>query len=113
MNNGNLKAYLKTTLLRHEGKSRAITGKELAGMVGHRDDRKVRLVIRELISEGLPVASSTEKPFGYFIPVSIEEAKQCTESLRSRSIEIFLRRRELIRNTALYLKPAIQSKLPI
>jgi hypothetical protein len=111
MNNDDLKAHLKSILLRHEGRPRAITGRELAAIVGHRDDRRVRLVIRDLITDGLPVVSNTESPGGYFIPTSIEEAKHCTESLRSRSIEIFLRRKQLIRNTALYLKPALQGKL--
>ena len=111
MHSEDLKIRLRSILLMHEGKARAITGRELATMVGHRDDRQVRLVIRELISEGLPVISRTESPGGYFIPTSLEEAKQCTESLRSRSIQIFLRRREIIKNTALYLKPASQGKL--
>ena len=111
MHNGNLKSHLKSILERHEGKARAITGRELAAIVGHRDDRSVRLAIRELISDGLPIISVTEHPGGYFIPTSLEEAKHCTVSLRSRAIEIFLRRRQLIRNTALYLKPASQGKL--
>jgi len=110
MHNGNLKSHLKSILERHEGKARAITAGQLSAMSGA-PDRSVRLAIRELIDEGMPIISSTEIPSGYFIPTSLEEAKHCTTSLRSRAIEIFLRRRQLIRNTALYLKPASQEKL--
>ena len=111
MSNGELKQCVKTILLRHEGEARAIPGRELAAMFNLRDDRRVRLTIRELIADGLPIISRTEHPGGYFVPTSVEEAKHCTESLRSRAIEIFLRRKELIRHTALYLKPAEQGRL--
>jgi len=107
----NIKEDLKDILLQHEGRVSAITGQELAAIVGQRNDRGVRVAIRELITEGLPIVSSTEPPQGYFISTSLEETKHCTESLRSRAVEIFLRRKELIRNTALYLKPAEQRRL--
>ena len=104
-----MKKQLKGILLRHEGRSQAIKARELAEIV-QSDERKVRLIIRVLITEGLPIISSTEQPGGYFIPTSLEETKHCTASLRSRAIEIFLRRKQLIRNTALYLKPASQGE---
>jgi len=88
----------------------AITARELSYLTNH-PDRKIRLVIEELIEDGLPVVSATESPAGYFIPISLEEARQYTQSLRSRAVEIFLRRKRVIKNTALYLKPAEQARL--
>ena len=79
-------------------------------MTGH-EDRRVRLTIEELIEEGLPVISATDFPPGYFIPLSLDEARLYTQSLRSRAVEIFLRRRKVLKNTALHLKPASQGKL--
>ena len=104
------KAQLKLILEKREGRSRAITSRELSFLTGQ-PDRKIRILIEKLISEGLPVISATERPAGYFIPTSLDEAKQYTQSLRSRAVEIFLRRKRVIKNTALYLKPAEQGKL--
>ncbi len=56
MNEVNLKAEVQKVLSRHEGPERAITGKELASIFGRKDDRAIRLIIRELIAEGVPVA---------------------------------------------------------
>ena len=104
------KDLIKGILVRHEGRGRAITARELCGLVGL-PDRQLRLYIDELIDEGLPVISATEQPAGYFIPLSLDEARQYTCSLRSRAIEIFLRRRKVMKNAALYLKPASQGRL--
>jgi len=62
----------------------AITARELSHLTGQ-PDRKIRLVIEELIEDGLLVVSATEGPAVYFIPISLEEA-------RSRAVEILLRR---------------------
>ena len=111
MNNGDLKTELKRILLRHEGKARAITGRELATMVDYQDDRRVRQVIRELITDGLPVASSTEAPAGYFLVATHQEAEEYAASIRSRLIEDALRRRDFRRAADLYLAPARQGRL--
>jgi hypothetical protein len=50
-------------------------------------------------------------PAGYFIAASIHEARRCTKPLQSRTVNIFLRKRRLITNTARYLAPAVQGKL--
>ena len=107
--NQDLKAHLKSILLRHEGQARAITGRELAAMFGLRDDRSIRLVIRELIKDGLPVASSTEA--GYFIVATRQEAEQYAISIRSRLIENAIRRRDFRLAADQYLTPAEQGVL--
>ena len=111
MKNGDLKSRLKTLLLKHEGKARAITGRELATIVGHRDDRQVRMVIRELITDGLPVASSTEFPAGYFIVATRQEVEEYAASIRSRLIEDAIRRRDFRRAANMHLAPAQQGRL--
>ncbi len=109
MNKSDLKVELKSILLRHEGNRRAITASELATTLGQ-DDRRVRLIIRELIADGLPVASSTESPAGYFIVNTRQEAEQYAGSIRSRLIQDALRRRDFRRAADQYLTPAEQGK---
>lgn len=111
MNNGDLKFRLKGILLKHEGKANAIPGRVLATIVGHRDDRQVRLAIRELITDGVPVASSTESPAGYFIVATHQEAEEYAASIRSRLIEDALRRRDFRQAASMRLAPAKQGRL--
>lgn len=101
---------LRPILEKHEGRRTAITSRELAAVTGQHE-RAVRLAIRELIEDGLPVASSTEPPAGYFLVVTMKEAEQYAASIKSRLIEDALRRRDFRRAAALHLKPATQGKL--
>ena len=101
-----LKTELRKILLRHEGRDRAITGMELAKRLNQKDDRRIRILIRELIIEGLPVASCSK---GYFIPVTFQEAGEYAESLRGRLKEDALRRRDFRR--AVQLRLAKQGRL--
>lgn len=89
-----LKLEVRRILERHEGRARTITGKELAKMLGCRDDRRIRQIIRELITDGLPVASTTGHPAGYFIPTNYREAREYADGEKSRLVEIALRRRD-------------------
>lgn len=110
MNNSELKTRLEAILTNRFGRHSAITSRELSSIT-LQPDRAIRLAIEDLIRDGLPIVSATEHPAGYFIPSSIEEAREYTQSLRSRAVQIFLRRKKVIRNTALYLKPANQGRL--
>ena len=85
-------------LQNHHGRANPITGRELALLLDQNDDRKIRMLIEELIDDGYPIVSSTQVPCGYFIAVTIQEVKNCTESLKSRAVSIFVRRQKLIRN---------------
>ena len=87
-------SHLLTILQLHRGKARAITGKDLAQLLGEPDDRMIRREIRELIAEGYPIASSTEKPYGYFMADTPEEAAQYLKQLKSRLVEDAYRRRD-------------------
>lgn len=105
------KALLKSILLRHEGRANPITGREIAKILGYKDDRRIRLIIRELIAEGLPVASSTENPPGYFIVSNRQEAETYAASIKSRLIEDAIRRRDFRRAADMYLTPATQRRM--
>lgn len=105
-----LKSELRRILERHEGRHMAIPSRVLAAIT-QQHERAVRLAIRELIAEGLPVASSTEAPAGYFLVATRAEADQYAESIKGRLIEDALRRRDFRRAAALRLKPAEQGRL--
>ncbi len=111
MDNSELEKQIKAILLRHEGKERAITGRELAYLVRHRDDRQVRIVIRRLIADGLSIASSTERPGGYYIAITRQEAEEYIAVMRSRLIQDALRIRDFKRNAKRYLEPVEQGRL--
>lgn len=106
----NAKAHLKYILCKHEGSSNPITAKALTDSL-HIDDRAVRLLIRELIAEGLPIASSTQSPQGYFLVTNFYEAQRYANSIKSRLIEDATRRRDFNRSASLYLKQATQGRL--
>ena len=108
--NGNIKAYLKYLLEKHIGQANAITAKNLSEILDG-DERHVRVFIRELIAEGLPVASTTKLPYGYFIVESLEEAKQYAASIRRRLIEDAYRRRDFNRSVALHSEQVKQGRL--
>ena len=111
MTHAELRMRVKGVLMRHEGECRAIPGRELAAMFNLKDDRQVRLVIRELITDGLPVAANTESPAGYFIVATRQEAKRYAGSIRSRVIKDAIRRRDFRRAADQYLTPAEQIRM--
>lgn len=116
-----LKSRLKRILHWHVGRGSAVTARELCEQLGvfavdvdgsHiYEDRTVRKAIEGLIDEDFPVCSVTEEPAGYFFPASVEEARAYSKSLQKRAVRIFLRRRHIIKNTALHYEPARQERL--
>lgn len=105
-----LERELRDILRHHEGTDYAITSRELAALTG-KPERTVRLVIRELIRDGLPVASRTEPPAGYYIVTSRRQAQEYADSLKSRLIEDARRRRDFRTAADGWLTPAVQEKL--
>lgn len=91
-------------LLRH-GKGGARTGKEFARILGYGNDRLIRHVIRELIADGMPIASSVTPPHGYFIVSTIEEVNDYLQTLKSRLVEDAYRRRDFKRAASEFLQP--------
>lgn len=105
-----LKSQLKHTLSNHVGSYNPITAKELSNSL-KKDERLIRLLIRELISDGIPVASNTQPPPGYFLISNFHEARRYADSIKSRLIEDALRRRDFNKSASLYLKQTIQGRL--
>lgn len=103
--NLDLRESVMRILLNHQGRSKAIKGSEFARLLGFHDDRQVRQVIRELIADGYPIASSTEKPAGFFITVCRSEVEAYAKTLRKRLIEDAIRRRDFLRASRVILQP--------
>ncbi|MCJ7829182.1 MAG: hypothetical protein MUP81_05520 [Dehalococcoidia bacterium] len=98
------------TLRFHRGKDRAITAKELVRYTG-KDDRAIRIEIRGLIAQGIPVASNLTRPYGYYIANTIQEAKEYMQQLRNRLIQDAIRRRDFKRAAAKSFDGAGQIKM--
>jgi len=79
-------ARLRKSLLQTlaHGRNNAIKGSELARIMGERDDRRIRVAIRELIKEGVPIASSVSEPMGYFVISNEHEASHYIRVLKDR-----------------------------
>lgn len=105
-----VKDHIKYILASHHGRANAISNSELARLT-KTHIRYVQIIIRDLISEGIPIASSCDKPHGYFIAGNWEEADIYSESLKNRLIENARRRRDFRRSALYYLTPAKQEKL--
>ena len=101
------KDILKGILLRHEGISQAIKSKELCSLLGL-PDRQVRLIIRDLRADGVPVLSSGE---GYYMPGSWDELRECLASMRGRLIADAVTRRDIKIYGERWLTPAEQGRL--
>jgi hypothetical protein len=81
------------SILRY-GKENAITGRELAKILGHKNDRFIREQIRQLIAAGHPIAASVGEPPGYYLANSLEEANEYISGLRSRLVQDAYRTRD-------------------
>ena len=80
---------LKGKVLNHlvtyrRGRKSAIRGKDLAWQWGYGDDRVVRLIIRELIAEGYPIAAAVSEPMGFFLAINEHEALDYARVLKER-----------------------------
>lgn len=110
LNSQEIKDNIKFILSNHRGRANAITNSALADMIGIHE-RSAQLLIRKLITEGIPITSSTYFPAGYFIVETWKEVEEYAGSIKGRLIEDAIRRRDFRRSAALYLKPASQGKL--
>lgn len=79
-----VKLHKKVLACLSRGKRNAIRGKELAIRLNQTDDRKIRLIIRELIAEGIPVASSVSEPMGFYLCANENEALDYIRVLKDR-----------------------------
>lgn len=105
-----VKRELRGILERHRGRDFPIDKKRLARMVGH-NERQVRLIILDLIEDGLPIVSTSEPPAGYFLATSHKEAEEYTLSLQTRIEHLSHRRKKVLDNVGIYWGPARQGRL--
>ena len=92
-----LPARIQAVLKLHRGAQNAITGLKIARLLGYRSDRKIRLVIQDLIASGHAIAASVSQPVGYYLIETPKEAKSYSAVLRSRAVQTFKRMREFER----------------
>jgi hypothetical protein len=92
-----LPARIMEMLSEHKGIGNAITGLRIARRFGYRNDRKVRMVIQQLIAEGKPIAASVSEPVGYYLVQTRDEAEAYEAVLRSRATKTFERLRDFQR----------------
>jgi len=90
--NNEIKSRLKGILANRQGRARAITRRELKNYLGYQNDRKLRLTIAELRSEGLPVLFATQKPAGYYVPANWDELRAGLDSFKSYIIDLCVQR---------------------
>jgi len=108
--NNDLQDAVMRILSGHQGHAKAIKGSEIARLL-NTDYRQVRQIISDLIDEGYPIASSVQKPFGYFLINDPEEAREYRESLRSRIIKLCIRLRGFKQSAGRKLDMVTQGKL--
>lgn len=104
------RAKYKGKVLHHlttycRGRQAAIRGKDLAWQFGYGDDRMFRLIIRELIAEGYPIASSVSEPFGFYLVTNEHEALDYIRVLMERIKEDQARLDDFIKATSDYALP--------
>jgi predicted DNA-binding transcriptional regulator YafY len=63
-------------------------------------ERMVRRLIRDLIAQGNPIASTMEPPYGYFLVKTEKERQRYSNQLKSRIREIARRLEDFDRITA-------------
>lgn len=72
---------------RCRGRSQAMTARQLARVTGIRE-REVRSIIADLRRQGHAIGSAVNPPYGYFMPVTLDEARECQAHLYARMREI-------------------------
>ena len=72
---------------RCRGRSQAMTARQLARVTGIRE-REVRAIIADLRRQGHAIGSAVNPPYGYFMPVTLDEARECQAHLYARMREI-------------------------
>lgn len=88
------------------GKENAVTGKMLAKWLGQKNDRMIREQIRILIGLKWPILSSVSgKHGGYYMANSKQEVEVYAKDLHDRSMEILVRRKDLLRAAKTITKP--------
>jgi len=73
------------------GRERAITGKQIADIMGSPNDRNIRIIIGKHIEEGIPIASATKPPVGFYIADTEGDALEYANNLHARLVSNSIR----------------------
>jgi predicted DNA-binding transcriptional regulator len=82
-----------------ENYNRPVKAKEIAETLTI-SEREVRRLVRELIGRGVMIASTMERPYGYFLPRTPQEIQRYARQLKSRIAKIAERLHDFDRATA-------------
>jgi len=93
--NSSIELKQEVKLLLKYGRAHATTGETMAQRLHFKNDRLIRLAIRDLIAEGKPILSSIRPPYGYYLPDSPNDITEHLEDLRHRALEILGRYKDL------------------
>ncbi len=80
-----------------------VKAKEIAAML-EISEREVRRLVRELIGRGVMIASTMERPYGYFIPKNEQQVERYARQLKSRIAKIAERLHDFDQATAAKLQ---------
>jgi biotin operon repressor len=86
MTNEATKKAIYNNLLTH-GRDNPIKADELAGIIGV-SRRDINEAVQTLRNSGVLIGASRSEPFGYYLPGSIEEAKECVRPMRSEMFSL-------------------------
>jgi hypothetical protein len=71
-----------------KGRGNAKTAKNLSRITGF-GERQVRLIIAELRHDYHPIASAVHEPYGFYMPNTAIEARECLNHIDSRIKELY------------------------
>lgn len=83
--------------------SEPIQARHIAGALGI-SEREVRRLVRELIGRGVMIASTMERPYGYFMPKNEQQVERYARQLKSRIAKIAERLHDFDQATAAKLQ---------
>jgi biotin operon repressor len=82
---------------------RPLKAKVIAETLGI-SEREVRRLVRELIGRGVMIASTMERPYGYFMPKNEQQIERYARQLKSRIAKIAERLHDFDRATAMKIQ---------
>jgi hypothetical protein len=100
-------------LLECRTNKRRITGAQLARRLGYRNDRKIRVVIGQLVLKGHLILSSVRVPYGYYLAESKSEIETYIATEFSRLREQHARIKAIQANAAKFYADVVQLPLAL
>lgn len=94
-NLNNLEKHILDILEGHKGKNNPITVQEIECLICF-SSRRIRKIIADLVvNHNVPIASSVQHPYGFYLITDKDEALQCLRQYWSRVKEVSNRAKKL------------------